>query len=387
MRDKVNNSPDKLCFADGARETVQRLHLPVAPRPASRVRFGPPKPPGAPLPPAAALHWLDEVVRGGADIQVVGVTGPGDPLITAEDTIETLAAVRRGHPGLALCLTTLGLGAADLAPRLAELELSHVTLLVDAISAETARKLYAWIRPGKKNIPLAEAAPLLVDEQARAIEALAARGITVKVNTTVYPGVNDPEVEAIAAQAARLGASIMRLIPYDPPPGLEEDHPDPPTPQLMDELRHKAARHIELMPQLAGCGGDLIPEQGPSVQAPGRPKPSRQRPHLAVCTSNGFEVDLHLGQASQFMIYGPKDGPVILLDSRPAPEPNSGDARWAEVALTLSDCFAVLASHAGERPRQVLAEKGLPVIIQTGDIEGLVDTLFGGGKKKGKGRV
>ncbi len=37
------------------------------------------------------------------------------------------------------------------------------------------------------------------------------------------------------------------------------------------------------------------------------PKADKNRPRLAVCSSNGFEVDLHLGQTGQFLIYGPNE--------------------------------------------------------------------------------
>ncbi len=73
----------------------------------------------------------------------------------------------------------------------------------------------------------------------------------------------------------------------------------------------------------------------------------------------------------------------MLQEVRPAPELGSGDARWQETALLLHDCFAVLASAAGEAPKRILSEKGLAVLTQEGTVEGLVDVLYGGGKKKG----
>jgi hypothetical protein len=69
-----------------------------------------------------------------------------------------------------------------------------------------------------------------------------------------------------------------------------------------------------------------------------------------------MDVDLHLGQAKTFLIYGPReDGLNCLLDTRPAPSAGSGEARWDQLAETLQDCFALLAASAGQRPRKFLA--------------------------------
>jgi len=95
-----------------------------------------------------------------------------------------------------------------------------------------------------------------------------------------------------------------------------------------------------------------------------------------------MEIDLHLGQAYQVLIYGPReDGLACLLTTRPVPEPGSGSSRWKELATTLSDCFAVLAASAGESPRRILGSLGITVLITDGDIEGSVETLLGGKSK------
>jgi len=100
-----------------------------------------------------------------------------------------------------------------------------------------------------------------------------------------------------------------------------------------------------------------------------------------------MDIDLHLGQASRLLIYGPRaDGLVCLLETRPAPSPGTGGSRWQELALILSDCFALLTAAAGDVPRETLNRKGINVLITDGEIEGTVDVLYGGGKKNKKGR-
>jgi len=104
-----------------------------------------------------------------------------------------------------------------------------------------------------------------------------------------------------------------------------------------------------------------------------------------VVSSNGMDIDLHLGQAIRILIYGPRpdDGLPSLLEARPAPEPGSGGERWETLADSLADCFALLATSAGERPRRILAQKGITVLLTEDNVEGTVDVLYGG-KKKGK---
>ncbi|GKT30265.1 Nitrogenase cofactor biosynthesis protein NifB like protein, partial [Aduncisulcus paluster] len=116
----------------------------------------------------------------GKKIKVVGITGPGDPLANFETTYRTLKMVRDKYPRMNLCLTTLGINGEKYAEKLAELNISHITVLVDAADSATAEKIYAWIRPSTKNIPLPEARIMLMKEQAAAIKAFTDAGLTVK---------------------------------------------------------------------------------------------------------------------------------------------------------------------------------------------------------------
>jgi nitrogen fixation protein NifB len=119
----------------------------------------------------------------------------------------------------------------------------------------------------------------------------------------------------------------------------------------------------------------------------GLPKPTPDRPNVAIVSSNGMDIDLHLGAAIRVLIYGPRqDGLTCLLEIRPAPEPGGGDNRWKNLAATLHDCFAILAASAGESPKKFLAASGIKVLVIEDTIEGTVDVLYGGGRKKKKSR-
>ncbi|MCF8044000.1 MAG: radical SAM protein, partial [Desulfarculaceae bacterium] len=362
-----------------------RVHLPVAPKALARGRFSPETALPRALTPDQALNWLEYLADQGEVVRVVNINGPGDPLATPELTLLTLGLLRERYPGVSLCLTTLGIGAGAYAAELARLSLAHVSILLDAVDPEVAQRIYAWIRPGTKTMPLNEAARLLIDEQAEGIAALVKAGVNVQAKTTVYPCINSEHIPKIAAKAAELGVSEMKLFPYL---AKGENCPQPRDKTTPEELAALAAQANDHLPttliDMAMCQEMIETEFSEEVVNQALlPKPTPKRPYLAVCSSDGFEVDTHLGQAYQFLIYGAQDGPVVLLEARPAPEPGAGESRWQQVALTLSDCFAVLASAAGDSPKRILAGEGLPVLTQEGNVEGLVDVLYGGGKKKG----
>lgn len=327
--------------------------------------------------PEAALAWLDELIAQGRKIEVVGITGPGDPLVLPDLTFRTLELVKTKYPEISLCVTTLGIGASDHAETLAKLGVSHVTLLVDAVSRSVIEELYAWIRPSKKNIPLEDASSLLLSEQASAVKALKAAGITVKINTTVYPA-NADHVGEIAETMKALGADIMAVVPFIPKDDEQEILLKKTDGITMKAAQDLAAKHMELMPEWEECGAIEKTEITSLL-----PKPTKTRPNVAAVSSNGMEVDMHLGHAEKILIYGPRDdGLACLLETRIAPKAGGGTARWEELSGILSDCFILLAASAGDSPKQILSRHGLYVAVTDGEIEGTVDSLYGGGKKK-----
>ena len=354
------------------------ISLPIAPQAAARSRFcGDGKLPQA-IPLHGALTWVDDLLERGVAIKGLDINGPGDPLATLPMTLELLDHLRTKHPKFPLGVTTLGLGLAESASLLAQHTVVRVTLLMDAVTPETVQKLFAWVRPGKRNMPLAEACAILIDEQSKGISACRSAGIEVAVLCTVYPGVNEQEVEEIACRAAALGAESMALLPGTGWLASEEKL-IPPVPEAMVRLRETAARHLQIITQPEHA------EEGRMKSPPecaGLPSPKASRPNVAVLSSNGMDIDLHLGQAIKALIYGPReDGLACLLGTRDLPEPGAGDSRWQQVADTLHDCFVLLATSAGQKPREILGQHGLTILLSEDNVEGTVDVLFGGGKK------
>lgn len=389
MDTSITSYANHPCFGLASRKKVGRIHLPVASRANTRIRFVSAKKSAAAIMPADALNMLTRTIEAGNPVNIVGITGPGDPLASPEYTLETLRLVREKYPDMDLCLTTVGLGAAEHVDALAEIGISHVTVLVDAVAPEVAERLYAWVRPSTRTMVLAEGVKVLLNEQVKTVTALKKAGIPVKINTTVYPGYNAGHVEEIAAAMATLGADILAVVPFHPDPEVDES-PDAPGMELMATVRDRAARHIDLMPAWSQCGEGIVGLRTPDEMGEPStvlPLPSLERRNVAVASSNGMDVDMHLGHASKLLIYGPREnGLPCLLETRMAPDPGSGSSRWEQLAAILSDCFVLLAANAGERPRESLSRFGMSVLITDGEVEGTVDVLYGGGKKKGKCR-
>ncbi len=361
----------------------------MAPRANNRIRFAATQESMQALIPEQALTWVADIMSKDGKVDGVNIGGPGDPLADLGPTLDTLRLVRERYPAMAQGITTLGLGGEQYAEQLVEAGVSHVTLLVDGVDLEVVKKLYAWIRPGARTIPLFTAAELLLEEQVKAATGFLQAGCEVQVRTTVYPGYNDAHVEEIARSMAALGVKSMSVLPFDPDtegePMLER-----PSRESMTRIRDRVAKYMTVVevPEKIQVDGtaDAAAESCRSV-ASMLPRPSAARPNVAVVSSNGMEVDLHLGHAATALIYGPReDGLTCLLGTRTLPEPGAGVSRWEIMADTLKDCFVLLAASAGESPRKTLGSHGLTVLITEDNIEGSVEVLYGGGKKGKKCR-
>lgn len=358
------------------------IDLPVAGRVFARSRFAPAGKSKPAILPSHALNMLEDMLSRDADITEVQVSGPGDPLADIAQTIETLREVHKRHADLRLSIITLGYNGGQYAKTLADCGINSVTLLIDAIDPTVIGKLYLWIRPATKTVPLPQASVMLAEEQLRAIPAMVQAGITVSVKTTVYPGINDNHIQALAEAVGQLGAKRMILVPCSPF-AEEQDSINAPDSDTMSAICEAAGRHIPL--EIADSNpahGEASPQMDAPAAAAILPKPTKERPNVAVVSSNGMEVDLHLGQAVKALVFGPReDGLTCLLETRTLPEPGGGKSRWETLAATLSDCFALLAAGAGENPRNILGRHGITTFTTEGDVDGMVDVLYGGGKK------
>ncbi|MDR0394594.1 MAG: radical SAM protein, partial [Tannerella sp.] len=187
------------CFNAESRHLFGRIHLAVAPKCNVQCNFcnrqfdctneSRPGITTAVLKPEEALHHLDEMEKKIKNLAVVGIAGPGEPFANPEETMKTLELVHAEYPDKLLCVSSNGLTIYEYIPRLAKLNVSHVTITVNAVDPEIGAKIYEWVHFNKKVYFGTEAARLLLRRQTEAIKRLKKCGMTVKINTVVIPGV------------------------------------------------------------------------------------------------------------------------------------------------------------------------------------------------------
>jgi len=386
-----NNHP---CFSKEAHKKYGRIHLPVAPRCNIQCNFCNRKydcinesRPGVTsnvLTPGQAVAYLENVVAKRPEISVVGIAGPGDPFANPEETMQTLRMVRKKFPKLMLCVATNGMGVGPYIDELAELQTSHVTLTMTAIDPEIGAKIYSWVRDGKRPLRGVEGAAALQARQIEALVKLKQRGVVVKVNSIVIPGVNDEHISEVAAKVSGLGADLMNCMALVPVKGANFEDMAPPDNLTMARVRLQSERHLPQMTHCARCRADAVGFIGEEMTAEQHdtvkhfsslslnPLEDQGRPYVAVATMEGALVNQHLGEADRFAIYGQDlatPGRFKLMETRKAPPEGGGDNRWVQLGEILKDCRAIVVTAAGPTPQKVLTATGLKVI----EMEGIID--------------
>lgn len=378
------------CFNKSEESTTGRIHLPVAPRCNIQCNYCNRKfdcmsenRPGVTskvLSPKEAVRYLTHSLARTLNIAVTGIAGPGDPFANPEQTMETMRLIRSLYPRMLLCVSTNGLGLLPLIDELAELQVGHVTITINAVNPEIGAEIYAWVRYGNQWYRGIEGARLLMEKQFEALTKLKERGIIAKVNTVVIPGVNDGHVAEVAAKVAEYGADVLNCIPYRRTPETIFEHIPEPSHELMLEVRRLAG---DMLPQISHCarcrsdaagllhekdGLDSMREflRSGGLVAGGE----KVRPCFAVATSDGALINRHLVEAEELWVYrlDPATGSVSLTGRRALPSAENGRVRWLMLADLLDDCSVLLASGAGELAVSELGSKGISLLVREGAI-------------------
>jgi nitrogen fixation protein NifB len=385
------------CFDPQARHLYGRIHLPVAPRCNIQCNYCNRKfdcanetRPGvtsAVLKPRQALAYLDAALAIDPNIAVMGIAGPGDPFANPDETMETFRLVRRKYPHLILCVSTNGLAISPHIAELAELKISHVTVTINAVDPEIGARIYSWARGSRTNKVFrgVAAAKSLLEHQLMAVEELKERGITVKVNSIILPGINDEHIPEVAEKVKSLGADIMNCIPFIPVQGTPYENKPEPSGAVVARVRLQAKAHLPQMAHCARCRSDAVGLLGelPCKEFDGLLKrfagaysPLDERPYVAVATKDGVLVNAHLGSCQRFQIYAKRDDGYECIDTRPLPPLCCGQDRWAEFGKLLHDCRAVLVSAAGAPPKRKLEELGILVVDNPCMIQDGLDEIY-----------
>ncbi|MDC7218978.1 MAG: radical SAM protein [Spirochaetales bacterium] len=392
IEEQLKNHP---CFNAGACSDHARIHLPVAPkcnvqcgfcnRKYDCVNESRPGVTSSVLTPGQAKYYLDQAMDK-RYFDVVGIAGPGDPFANPEETMETLRLIRENYPKVMLCVATNGVNIGPYIDELAELEVSHVTLTINGVDPEVAGNCYRWIRHNKRVYRGKAAGEVLVREQLAAVKRLVEKGILVKINSVVIPGVNDFHIPEVAKTVGELGVVTHNCLGLIPVEGTDfEDLEEPDIVQIA-ALRKECEQYVPQMGHCRRCRADaagLLEEamsEGTTAllkDAASKPaNPDEYRPYIAVATMEGMLINQHLGHSKTLCIYkeNEKTRTWEYLEERIMPPAGGGDERWERIAETLKDCSALLTSGIGGKPEQYLNKKGVKVY----QIEGMISSALDG---------
>ncbi len=420
LPEKARNHP---CYGADAHHHFARMHVAVAPACNIQCHYcnrkydcaGESRPGvvSERLTPPQALRKVLAVAAEVPRLSVVGIAGPGDPLANPERMFATLELLRRALPDLALCVSTNGLALPEMADRLVAAGVEHVTVTVNMFDPEIGERIYPWIVLGGKRIEGREASRILSERQLEGLERLAARGVLVKVNSVLIPGVNDAHLPAVNRRVRDLGAFIHNVMPLVSAPehgthyGVTGQRG--PTPAELEAVQEACAGGAALMRHCRQCRADAVGLLGQDrgqeftlarlPQRPPRDAAGARRAHLtgverrrarfaearaealsaalvsvpaglrarvAVATRGEGLVNEHFGHATEFQVYEVnREGACLVGARRVERYCRGGDGEEGALEAILravSDCAAVLVARIGRCPRERLAGAGIEAV-------------------------
>jgi nitrogen fixation protein NifB len=217
---RIDNHP---CYSDSGHRYFARMHAAVAPACNIQCHYCNRKydcsnesRPGVVsqvLTPEQAVRKALAVGAALPQLAVLGIAGPGDALANPERTFATFAALAEQAPDLKLCVSTNGLALPDYVDELARYNIEHVTITINCIDAAVGEQIYPWIFWKSRRVRGREAAQILIERQLAGLSLLAARGVLVKVNSVLIPGVNDRHLPEVAHAVRARGAFLHNIMP------------------------------------------------------------------------------------------------------------------------------------------------------------------------------
>jgi nitrogen fixation protein NifB len=415
---------DHPCYSEEAHHHFARMHLAVAPacnvqchycnRKYDCANESRPGVVSERLRPEDAVRKVLAVAAELPELSVVGIAGPGDALANADATFATLEGVHRAAPDLRLCVSTNGLALPEHAERLAAAGVRHVTVTVNMIDPAVGERIYPWVLRGGRKVGGPEASRILSAQQLEGIAALAARGVLVKVNSVVIPGVNDAHLPEVTRAVRRAGAFLVNLVPLISAPehGTHYGRTGQrgPTAAELEEVQRACELDVRLMRHCRQCRADAVGRLGEDRFAsftlaslpPGPARDAREArearrdaiarvrgriaserdaalrrladvpaavsARIAVATRGGGQVDEHFGHARELLVYDVSRAGARLVGRRPVERycvGGEGDEDALDAMLrALAGCRAVLVAKIGRCPTARLAAAGIEAVTE-----------------------
>jgi len=402
------------CYSEGAHHRYARMHLAVAPACNIQCNYCNRKfdcanesRPGVVselLTPEQAVNKAKQVAAAIPQLTVIGIAGPGDPLANPEKTLKTLAALHDEMPDVKLCISTNGLGLLEQIDTLIELGVDHLTITLNALTAETAAKIYPWVRWEGKAYRGEEGAKLLLERQFAALERLAQTDMLVKINSVLIPDINDKELPALSKKLREYGVFMHNIMPLIARPehgtvfGLNGQR-EPDDYELM-QVREACGADVKQMHHCQQCRSDAIGLLGEDrsqeftndqltegefdylsqlkkrtmIQASLASQGAAEEEDaklIGVATKGGEAVDEHFGHARELHLYSVSDEGVFFVGRRRIPLycesaeacDDGQEDKAARMTPLLEDLDALFCARIGREPWQWLESLGaVPVV-------------------------
>ena len=438
IREKVKNHP---CYSEEAHHHYARMHVAVAPACNIQCNYCNRKydcanesRPGVVselLSPDQAVKKTLAVAANIPQMTVLGVAGPGDPLANPERTFDTFRQLSEKAPDIKLCVSTNGLSLPDHVEELVKHNIDHVTITINCVDPEVGAKIYPWIYWNNRRIRGVKAAKILIRQQQKGLEMLTKRGILVKVNSVMIPGVNDHHLAEVSQVVKEKGAFLHNVMPliaeaeHGTYYGIMEQRG--PTPSELTALQDSCG-DMNMMRHCRQCRADAVgllgedrgqeftmdkidameidydaamvkraeiharieAERSAAEQEAPAPKasdlPANLRPvYMAVASSGQGVINQHFGHAKEFLVYEASPMGVRFIGHRKTDQYCAGDTTCGDAETTLQKtirllegCEVVLCSKIGFEPWGQLEEAG---IMPNGEhamerIEDAVDAVY-----------
>lgn len=423
IRAKVENHP---CYSEDAHHYFARMHVAVAPACNIQCHYCNRKydcanesRPGVVselLTPDQAVKKTMAVAANIPQMTVLGIAGPGDPLANPERTFETFRQLSEQAPDIKLCVSTNGLALPDSVEELSKHNIDHVTITINCVDPEIGAQIYPWIYWQNQRIKGVEGARILIEQQQKGLEMLVAKGILVKVNSVMIPGINDQHLAEVSKIVKAKGAFLHNVMPLI----AEAEHGtffgvmgqrEPTQDELMD-LQDACSGDMNMMRHCRQCRADAVgllgedrgdeftldkiedmeidyqaamekrrviheaiaeemhskrasKEQAAASHAQ-QPKLTTRPVLMAVATAGQGVINQHFGHAKEFLVYEASPEGVRFISHRKTDLYCSGDDTCGDgesvlqrTIRTLEGCEAVLCSKIGYEPWEMLEQAGI----------------------------
>lgn len=425
IRARVADHP---CYSEDAHHHFARMHAAVAPACNIQCNYCNRKfdcanesRPGVVselLTPEQAVRKTLAVAAAIPQLSVLGIAGPGDPLANPQRTFATFAELTRKAPDLKLCVSTNGLALPECVDELAKHNIDHVTITLNCVDPDIGAEIYPWIFWKNRRVRGRAAAAILIEQQQAGLEMLVARGILVKINSVVIPGVNDRHLEHVSRIVKAKGAFLHNVMPLI----AEAEHGTffgvmgqrGPTADELKRLQDACEGDMAMMRHCRQCRADAIGLLGedrgaeftldkveameidheaalvrrqafrakalaeletrrmkahsPQVVAFHRPvaQPATRPVLMAVATKGGGVVNEHFGYAREFLVYEAGESGVRFVGHRKTDKYcggsetcGDGESRIDRIIRALEGCEAVLCARIGFEPWGKLEAAGI----------------------------